>query len=140
VIKAAATEVKKKSVPGVQMSLFFTNAPETKVAYEIEESVTPADVEQAVVATYKTIHDVKHVYEVVDTKEKRAALIKQLSQQKSFCFDTETTSTDPNNAELVGMSFSIKTSEGYYVPVPANQNEAEAIVTEFKTVFENEAI
>jgi DNA polymerase I len=93
-----------------------------------------------VATNYKTIRDVKHSYQIVDTTEKRAELIKQLSKQKVFCFDTETTDTDPNVAELVGMSFSIKKMEGYYVPVPADQKEAQAIVKDFKAVFENESI
>src|SRR6185295_2548660 len=89
---------------------------------------------------FKTIADVKHDYIIADTKEKRKALIDQLSKQKSFCFDTETTGIDALRAELVGMSFSVKPYEGYWVPVPSNQEETKAIVGEFKTVFENEKI
>ena len=60
-----------------------------------------------------------------------------LAKQKSFCFDTETTSLDVNNAELVGLSFSIKKHEAYYVPVPADKKEAQKIVNAFKPVLEN---
>src|SRR6185436_18070648 len=130
-------EEKKKSVAGVQTSLFFTNAPETLVAPSLESEV---EVELSATTQYKTIHDVKHKYEVVDTAEKRKALIADLSKQKSFCFDTETTGVDTNNTELVGMSFSFKPFEAYYVPVPENYNEALGIVNEFKNVFENEKI
>ena len=86
------------------------------------------------------ITNVDHKYELVDTKEKRAELIELLSKEKSICFDTETTGIDANEAELVGISFSIKKHEGYYVPVPADQAEAKSIVDEFKTLFENENI
>jgi len=135
-------EEKKKPAAGVQTSLFFTNAPETVIAtsLETEVEISVATEESASSVSHKTIHDVPHSYELVDTKEKREALIAQLSKQKSFCFDTETTSVDTNNAELVGMSFSFKAKEGYYVPVPANYNEAHGIVNEFKSVFENEKI
>ncbi len=88
----------------------------------------------------KNITNVDHKYELVDTKEKRAELIELLSKEKSICFDTETTGINANEAELVGMSFSIKKHEGYYVPVPADQAEAQSIVDEFKPLFENENI
>ena len=88
----------------------------------------------------KNITNVDHKYELLDTKEKRAELIQLLSKEKSICFDTETTGIDANEAELVGMSFSIKKHEGYYVPVPADRAEAQSIVDEFKPLFENEAI
>ncbi len=85
-----------------------------------------------------TIKDIPHKYELVDTKEKRKKLIAELSKQKSFCFDTETTGTDAHNVELVGMSFSFKPTEAYYIPVTENYNEAQSIVNEFKEIFENE--
>ncbi len=88
----------------------------------------------------KNITNVDHKYELVDSKEKRAELIELLSKEKSICFDTETTGIDANEAELVGISFSIKKHEGYYVPVPADKTEAQSIVDEFKPLFENENI
>jgi DNA polymerase-1 len=88
----------------------------------------------------QTIKDVSHTYHLIDTKEKRKKLIADLGKQKSFCFDTETTGTDAHNVELVGMSFSFKTHEAYYIPVPENYNEAHAIANEFREVFEDESI
>lgn len=88
----------------------------------------------------KNIENTPHEYHLVESPEERTKLIKLLSQQKSFCFDTETTAIDANQAELVGMSFSVKTHEAYYVPVPSDQEEARKIVGEFKAVFENKTI
>ncbi len=88
----------------------------------------------------KNINNVDHTYHLVDTKEKRAELIQILSKEKTICFDTETTGIDANEAELVGISFSIKKHEGHYVPIPADPSEAQAIVNEFKPIFENENI
>src|SRR6202012_2903267 len=88
----------------------------------------------------KNIDNVAHNYYLAETFEKRAALINTLKQQKSFCFDTETTGTDANNCELVGLSFSVKEFEGWYVPVPHDQAETQKIVDEFKEVMENPAI
>jgi DNA polymerase I len=86
------------------------------------------------------IHSTPHTYHLTDTKEKRAELIRILSQSKSFCFDTETTGLDPDNAELVGMSFAVKPHEAWYVPLPENHHDALMIVHEFKPVLEDESI
>lgn len=88
----------------------------------------------------KTIADTAHDYKLADTAELRKSLIELLQQQESISFDTETTGTDANLSDLVGMSFSIKPGEGYYVPVPADKDEAQKIVDEFKPVLENENI
>ncbi|MDB5025707.1 MAG: polymerase [Mucilaginibacter sp.] len=96
------------------------------------------EVESTVAA--KSIDTVAHEYHLADTAEKRKELIGILKEQKSICFDTETTGTDANDCELVGLSFAVKHGQGWYVPVPADQKEAGAIVNEFKPVFEDEAI
>ncbi|MBC8047917.1 MAG: DNA polymerase I [Fimbriimonadaceae bacterium] len=87
----------------------------------------------------KNITNVEHNYILVDTAEKRNELIKQLEQQKEFCFDTETTGIDANVAELVGLAFSCTPHTGYYIPIPADQKEAQKIVNEFKNVLEDES-
>lgn len=85
-----------------------------------------------------TLSSVPHDYRLIDTVEKRAELIAQLATTESFAFDTETTGTDAITAELVGMSFAMKESEAYYVPVPADREEAQRIVEEFRAVLEEE--
>lgn len=67
--------------------------------------------------TYKTIRDVPHRYVLADTPELQADLFKHLSEQKSFCFDIETTSLDRHAAKLLGIAFSWKAHEGWYLPV-----------------------
>jgi DNA polymerase-1 len=86
------------------------------------------------------IHSTPHNYILADTEEKRLALVTQLEKQKSFCFDTETTGINPNTAELVGMSFAWQPHEAYYVPLPDLYADAQAIVSAFKPVLENETI
>ncbi len=88
----------------------------------------------------KNIHNTPHDYKIADTAEKRASLIQLLNTQSAVSFDTETTSVDANNAELVGLSFSFETGTGWYVPIPKEQTEARAIVQEFKDFFANEKI
>ncbi|MES2396945.1 MAG: DNA polymerase I, partial [Bacteroidota bacterium] len=86
------------------------------------------------------IDQVPHTYHLIDSKEKREQLIAELNKQSEICFDTETTGLDVNQAELVGLSFAFKTSEAYYIPFPADFNEAKLLVNEFKPLFENETI
>lgn len=100
--------------------------------------VTPKAAE-ATIAT-KNIENTGHEYHLVDEEATRKNLIQLLSEVKSFCFDTETTSVDANEAELVGIAFSVKTGEAYYVPVPADQKVAKELVSEFKEVLEDEKI
>jgi DNA polymerase-1 len=128
------TETKAVSI---QTDLFGNPVAEgrTTMTVEVEdiyEPPTPVDI--------KNIHTVPHQYHLADTIEKRSDLISILKQQKSFCFDTETTGTDANNCELVGLSFAVKAGEAWYVPVPVNQDEVMTIVKEFKPVLEDAAI
>lgn len=89
---------------------------------------------------YEELNDVEHKYHLADTADKQRKLIKTLQSVKSFCFDTETTGLDANNTELVGMSFSIKKREAWYVPVPENFNDAMELLVTFKEVYEDESI
>ncbi|MBB5648633.1 DNA polymerase I [Pedobacter cryoconitis] len=88
----------------------------------------------------KTIADTKPDYQLVDTAEKRKVLIDLLLQQESISFDTETTGIDANRAELVGLSFCIEAGKAWYIPISADQAEAQAVVDEFRPVLENEKI
>lgn len=103
------------------------------------DSAEKAD-EDAITAQAKNIHNTPHDYFVADTSDKINNLISLLSKQEKFCFDTETTSVDANNCELVGMSFSIEPHKAYYVPVAENQQTAQVTVNLFKPLFENEQI
>ena len=95
-------------------------------------------------------------YVCVDTEEKQRELVERLLCVKMFAFDTETTSLDVLEAELVGMSFAMQITDyrlqitdtdtacrvltAYYVPVSADRAEAQRVVDLFRPVFENEAI
>ncbi len=91
-------------------------------------------------SSLNTIATTLHQYHLIDTPELRQSLAQYLSLQDEFCFDTETTSLDSLEAELVGLAFAYKKGEAFYVPVPANQAEAQAIVDDFRQVLENENI
>ena len=87
----------------------------------------------------KTLQQVKYDYQLIDTPEKRKSLINQLHQANSFCFDTETTSLETVEAELVGLAISLKKGTAYYVPFPADQKESRKIIHEFKSILEDPA-
>ena len=76
-------------------------------------------------------------YQLVDTPSSRANLINYLRTCEEVSVDTETTSTEAIDAELVGLSFAVKEGEGFYVPVPADRAAAQAIVEEFRTIYED---
>ena len=88
----------------------------------------------------KNIGNTEHHYVLVQTKEALQELIDNLLQQKEICFDTETTNIDANEAELVGLSFSYKKGEGYYIPCPADRAATEAILHQLKPVFDATAL
>lgn len=77
-------------------------------------------------------------YQLIDTEDKRAEIIQKLLTIEILSIDTETTGTEPMDAELVGMSFSDAENRAYYVPVPAEREEVLKIVNEFRPLFENE--
>ena len=77
-------------------------------------------------------------YQLIDNEEKRTEIIQKLITSEILALDTETTGTEPMDAELVGMSFSISENEAFYIPVPKDRSEALKIVNEFRSVFENE--
>lgn len=85
-----------------------------------------------------SLENIGYNYQLADTEEKRSELLQNLLTKKILSLDTETTGTDPIDAELVGMSFSYAENEAFYVPVPANREEALKIVNELRPVFENE--
>ena len=89
------------------------------------------------VSKHKTIANVEHEYHLIDTREKRAALIAKLAQQKTFCFDTETTGLNPRTCALLGLAFSFQPHTGYYVPMPEDPDENKAVLEEFRGILEN---
>ncbi|SEW11583.1 DNA polymerase I [Chitinophaga arvensicola] len=118
----------------VQTDLFGT-------VIEEEVTVTTEVVETGnILLADKNINNTPHEYEVIDTAEKRAKLLEQLLGQSEVSFDTETTGTDANEAEIVGMSFSFKKGVAYYIPLPADNTAARAIIHEFTPLFQHPSI
>jgi len=103
-------------------------------------SEKPLAVTETTLESKQNIYSTIHQYHAVDTPELRQNLVHFLSLQEAICFDTETTSVDAVEAELVGLAFAYRKGEAFYVPVPADQAQAQVIVDEFRPVLENENI
>ena len=89
---------------------------------------------------FKTIENTSHFYQHINSPFSRKILIDKLMQQKSVCFDTETTGLRALEVGLIGMSFSYEIRKGYYVSFPENQEETKTILEEFRPFFESEEI
>ncbi|MFN8276926.1 MAG: DNA polymerase I [Chitinophagales bacterium] len=85
----------------------------------------------------KTIHNTPHQYVAVTDEAQHQELIRKLEQATEFCFDTETTSLEIHSLELVGLSFSFEPGTAYYVPVPADQQQAMALLKRYQFCFES---
>lgn len=90
--------------------------------------------------TKSTITENDHVYQFIDNPKAQKILVSNLLKQKAVCFDTETTSLNELEAELIGMSFSYKKGFAYYIPISENQEEAQETVEIFRPFFEDQNV
>jgi len=88
----------------------------------------------------KTAENTSHFYQSVASGMATRLFVKNLMNQSSVCFDTETTSINPLEAELVGIAFSWEAGKGFYVPFPENRDETQSLIEELRPFFENETI
>jgi DNA polymerase-1 len=101
------------------------NSPKTTPVFEKSASVL------------KTIQDIAPDYRVCQTEEELRQLAELLAQAPSFCFDTETTSLDVHQTELVGIAFAIEPQKAFYTPMPANMEETQKRLAYFRTALES---
>ena len=91
-------------------------------------------------SSFETLKSVPHRYELVEGEEDLRRLLDFFRTTQILSLDTETTSTNPIEAELVGMSFAVKEHEAYYVPTPPDRSAAQHIVDLFRPLLEDEHI
>jgi len=127
---------KEKQAPvGVQQDL-FGNVVESREPDQGTQ--VNADAERTGLQVDKNISNTPHHYLAVVGDQAIEELVAQLKNQSEVCFDTETTGIDANNAELVGMSFSFRPTEAYYVPCPPDPGKTKKILDMFSPVFADE--
>lgn len=114
----------------------FGNAmeiPIPKPSEEKKEEVLPG------LAAERNIENTPHNYYLVEGEAAILELVNTLSNQKEISIDTETTSIDANDADMVGLSFSFKPGEGYFVPCPAEEDQVLKILSYFSALFNDES-
>ena len=121
---------KPKKVENRQLSLF----DEPAMAETDNNLFEP---QSAASANRQTLETTPHEYHLVQTEADMQALVTLLSTADVISLDTETTSTNAIEAQLVGLSFAIEEKKAYYVPVPEQADEAQNIVNRFKPIYEN---
>ena len=100
----------------------------------------PSESSEPEFSSFETLKTVAHEYKLIDNEEDLQKLYDFLLTKQFFVLDTETTSTTPIDAELVGMSFAVEEHKAFYVPVSSNREEALQRINLFKPLFENESI
>ncbi len=129
---------KKESSPASPIAGTLFNQENGPFQGNLFEEFTPDHTNEEKKSNLESLNSLSYDYQLIDTEEKRNEIIKKLLTSEILALDTETTGTDPMDAELVGMSFSITENQAFYVPVPAERKEAIKIVREFEPVFKNE--
>ena len=90
--------------------------------------------------SFESLKTTAHNYKLVDNQDEMRRICDFFLTKEILSLDTETTSTNAIEAELVGLSFSVKEHEAFYVPVPSEREEAEKVVAIFKPIYENDRI
>ena len=91
-------------------------------------------------SSFETLKTVPHDYKLIDNEEDMQKICQNLLSEKIVVLDTETTSTSPIDAELVGMSFAVREHEAYYIPTPPDRPTAQRVVDIFRPLFESDTI
>ncbi|HEU0064991.1 MAG TPA: DNA polymerase I, partial [Flavisolibacter sp.] len=126
ITSAEGTVTRKAAAAGVQTDLFSS---------AVDVAVEEPEAAPSVIQPSKNINNTPHEYELVESLSEIKMLVDELKKHSEISFDTETTGIDANNAELVGLSFSIEPHKGWYVPIPSNKVEAANILNHFTEIF-----
>ena len=129
--KSLADKILKKEKQSVkkvnqQLDLFSENTPDESDSVKNTHS--------------RRLENTPHEYKLVENEEEMRKLLDFFLTQPTVSLDTETTSTDPIDAELVGLSFAAEEGKAFYVPIPDNREKAETIVNIFKPLYESPQI
>ena len=109
-----------------QLDMFAKNTPERTESFKNE--------------SFESLKTVSHDYKLIENQDEMRQLCDFFLTKDILSLDTETTSTNAIDAELVGLSFAVEEHKAYYVPIPPEREEAERIVAIFKPVYEDERL
>lgn len=134
---------------GNRLQKIFSGAEETESPANKSTTTAPAAYdlfnqpgtgEMVSESSLKTLSTTEHLYQTIQTPQEEEMLLEWLLQQKSVCFDTETTGLDELTAELVGIAFSWKKGTGYYLPFPEDRTACETKLAYFAPFFQSSEI
>ena len=131
-------EPKNKRPENGQMDLFGNTTGTPQQLAVISDAIGAT--EKIILPIDKNINNTPHHYILIDTEKQVKELTGKLTKEKEICFDTETTGIDANDAELVGLSFSVKPGEGYYVPCPPDKEACIHLLNNFLELFSSNTI
>lgn len=98
------------------------------------------DAVNAEFSSFESLKTTPHEYKLIETEEDARKLFDFFITKQILCLDTETTSINPIDAELVGLSFSVEEGKAFYVAIPAERKKSERIVNIFKPLYESTKI
>ncbi|MGI0105133.1 DNA polymerase I [Salinimicrobium sp. WS361] len=124
VTSTATAKAQEREAGAGQFSLFGTEAAESVEKF----------------SGRKTIKDVPHVYQSVNSGFAMELFLQNLMKQKCVCFEFTTTGSNPLSAEIIGVAFSWEAGKGFYLPVPENRAEAQEVMEKLRPFFEAEDI
>jgi DNA polymerase-1 len=133
--EAPPAPAKSKKEEVVVETDLFGNIIEAKPAETVTEVIITEEVS---LIAQKNINNTPHKYIAAVNDAELKKLVAELKKQAEICFDTETTGIDANDAELVGLSFSVKPGEAWYIPCPADQKRTREILAFFAPLFNDE--
>ena len=151
-VKFNAEEFKRKDFNSNELTKLFDELEFKNTAQRIlakpqansaSESTEIKTEDQNIVSentNFKNIKTVKHEYILIENQVDITNLVSELSKQKEFCFDTETTGLEVHISEIIGIAFSFQNHKAYYLNLPKSFVEAKKIINQFKDVFENKKI
>lgn len=113
-----------------------TEKNQVKQETSSQDSLISGDLFSVTTST-QTLQDIPHQYYLIDTDDKIADFIEKIQDADIVCMDTETTSTEAMKAELVGLSFSIKEGEAFYIPIPEERACALNRLEQIRPIYEN---
>jgi DNA polymerase I len=122
--------IDKSEKPRQPQQLFTPTSDSTQGSLFGDEAISPATVKTS-------IESVEHTYVHLSDREQIRDFVKKINTLKEFCFDSETTSINPLDAELVALTFSWEKGKGYLIHFPESQKETKEILEIVRPVFEN---
>ncbi len=134
------TELEFKSLADKFFNKTETKQKKVNQQLSIFDEIPADGQEEQKITSFETIKSTPHKYQLVEREEDMRSLVDYILTKQILSLDTETTSTHAIDAELVGLSFAVEPHEAFYVPVPADCQEAQTIVNIFKPVYEHPGI